>query len=76
MKTTIDVPEGELRDAMRFTGAKTKRDEVLAALADFNRRRRMAALVRHSGSFDNYPALGAFRKSETRREKLIGAHRP
>lgn len=60
MKTTIDIPEGELRDAMRFTGTKTKRAAVLAALADFNRRRRMAALVRHSGSFDNYPALGPF----------------
>lgn len=76
MKTTIDIPEGELRDAMRFTGTKTKRAAVLAALADFNRRRRMAALVRHSGSFDNYPALGTFRQSETSREKLIGLHRP
>jgi hypothetical protein len=73
MKTTIDIPDRELKDAMRFTGAKTKR---AAVLADFNRRRRMAALVRHSGSFDNYRALGAFRKSETIREKLIGLHRP
>lgn len=72
MKTTIDIPESELRDAMRFTGAKTMRGAVLAALSDFNRRRRLAALVRHSGSFDNYPALGTFRKSEARRERVTG----
>ncbi|MEY3479558.1 MAG: hypothetical protein RIQ71_333, partial [Verrucomicrobiota bacterium] len=43
--------EHELKDAMRFTGAKTKRAAVLEALTDFNRSRRMAALVRHSRSF-------------------------
>ena len=29
------------------TGAKTKKDAVVTAVADFNRRRRMAVLVRH-----------------------------
>jgi len=76
MKTTIDIPAGELRDAMRFTGAETRRAAILAALADFNRRRLMADLVRYSGSFDSYPASGTFRKSETRRDRLIGVHRP
>jgi Arc/MetJ family transcription regulator len=46
MKTTIDIPEDELADAIRFTRAKTKREAVVTALADFNRRRRMAELVR------------------------------
>lgn len=48
----MDIPEDELSDAMRFTGAKTKRDAVVAAIQDFNRRRRMAELVRHAGSCD------------------------
>ena len=50
MKTTIDIPENELSDAMRFTRAKTKREAVVTALADFNRRRRMAELVRYAGT--------------------------
>ncbi|HMP76155.1 MAG TPA: type II toxin-antitoxin system VapB family antitoxin [Kiritimatiellia bacterium] len=51
MKTTVDIPEKELLDAMRFTGAKTKKDAVTEAIADYNRRRRMARLVEHSGAF-------------------------
>ena len=42
MKTTIDIPENELRDAMRFTRATTKREAVVKVLEEFNRRRRMA----------------------------------
>jgi Arc/MetJ family transcription regulator len=49
MKTTIDIPEKELKDAMRFTGATTKREAVVTALRDFNRRRRLAALLKHFG---------------------------
>jgi Arc/MetJ family transcription regulator len=73
MKTTIDIPESELKDAMHFTGAKTKRAAVLEALTDFNRRRRMAALVRHSRSFEQFPIFDSLRKSDAKRDKLIGA---
>ena len=50
MKTTIDIPDDELLDAMRFTRAKTKREAVVTAIADFNRRRRMAELVKYAGT--------------------------
>jgi Arc/MetJ family transcription regulator len=50
MKTTIDIPDRELQDAIRFTGAKTKREAIVHAVADFNRRQRMARLVRHLGT--------------------------
>jgi len=50
MKTTIDIPETELSDAIRFTGAKTKREAVVYAIADFNRRQRMAELTRYAGT--------------------------
>ena len=51
MKTTVDIPDRELRDLVKFTRAKTKRAAIVTAIADFNRRRRMAALVKHSGTF-------------------------
>lgn len=50
MKTTIDIPDDELADAMRFTKARTKREAVVSALEDFNRRRRMAELVKYTGT--------------------------
>ena len=43
MKTTIDIPERELDDAMRFLNAKSKLEAVVTALREFNQRRRMAA---------------------------------
>ena len=53
MKTTIDIPEKELADAMRFTRARTKREAVVIALEDFNRRKRMAELVKYAGACTN-----------------------
>ena len=50
MKTTIDIPDRELEDAIRFTKAKTKRGAIVGAVADFNRRRRMAELVQYAGT--------------------------
>jgi hypothetical protein len=56
MKTTIDIPENELRDAMRFTRATTKREAIVTILEEFNRRRRMAELVKYAGTFsDDFP---------------------
>jgi hypothetical protein len=54
MKTTLDIPENELKDAIRFTHAKTKRQAVVFALVDFNRRQKMAALVKHAGTCRNF----------------------
>lgn len=51
MKTSVDIPNDELRELLRFTRAKTKREAIVTAIADFNQRRRMAALVKHSGTF-------------------------
>jgi Arc/MetJ family transcription regulator len=54
MKTTIDIPEKELRDAMRFSRAKTKREAVVTALREFNRRKRIAALTRHRAASETF----------------------
>ena len=50
MKTTVDIPGDELEDAIRFTKAKTKREAIVGAVAEFNRRMRMAELVQYAGS--------------------------
>ena len=70
MKTTVDIPDGELEDAIRFTNAKTKREAVVTAIAEFNRRRRMAELVRHAGTCADLITPGELQ--ETRRRSRIG----
>lgn len=62
MKTTVDIPEGDLADAMRFTRAKTKREAIVAAIQDFNRRRRMAELVKHAGTCENMMSVEELQK--------------
>ena len=52
MKTTIDIPDAALADAMRFTGAKTKREAVVKALEEFNRQQRVNDLVASFGTWN------------------------
>lgn len=54
MKTTLDIPEKELKDAMRYTGAKTKREAIVKAVSDFNRRQRLHKLADKLGTFDGF----------------------
>lgn len=50
MKTTVDIPDNELADAMRFTRATTKREAIVTAIVEYNRRRRMAELTKRAGT--------------------------
>ena len=52
MKTTIDIPDATLADAMRFTGATTKREAVVKTLEAYNRRQRVQDLVANFGTLD------------------------
>jgi Arc/MetJ family transcription regulator len=71
MKTTIDIPDDELRDAMRFTGAATKREAVVTALEEFNRRRRMAELVGYAGTFsDRFPTNDEIEAIDATRDRI------
>ena len=55
MKTTIDIPEKALKEAIKHTGAKTKRDAVVTAVEEFNRRRRLEEMAqRLHGSMPNF----------------------
>ena len=61
MKTTVNIPDKELADAMKFTRAKTKREAIVTAIVEFNRRRRMAELVKHSGTSDSFMTVDELR---------------
>jgi Arc/MetJ family transcription regulator len=52
MKTSIDIPDQELKDVMRNTRAKTKREAILRAIAEFNRRARAEKMIRKFGTMD------------------------
>ena len=52
MKTTVDIPDDQLRDVMRFTKEKTKSAAIAKALEENNRRQRMAELTKFSGTCD------------------------
>ena len=54
MKTTIDIPEKALREVMRNTGAATKREAVVAAIDEYNRRRRLEQLLTDFGTMKNF----------------------
>ena len=53
MKITVDIPDQELEDVMKFTRAKSKPEAVKLAIVNFNRRMRLANLIRHTGTCDN-----------------------
>lgn len=69
MKTTIDIPEGTLEEAMKFTGAKTKREAVVTAVERFNRLKRLEKLnARVRGQFRDFMTqseLKAMRSADT-----------
>ena len=71
MKTTIDIPENELSDAIRFTGAKTKREAVVTAISDFNRRRRMAELADYAGTCPDLLTTEELREERRRRMESV-----
>ena len=70
VKTTVDIPDKTLREAMKFSKAKTKREAILAALDEFNRKRRMAALVKHFGTFTTLMSNDEIEAMEAERTKL------
>lgn len=51
MKTTIDIPKDQLQEAIRWTGARTKREAVVTAITEFNRRKRLEKLADQLGTF-------------------------
>ena len=74
MKTTSNIIEEELQEAIKHTGAKTKRDAVVYALKDFNRRRRLAELAKILGTFKDFMTqndLKAMHEDNNRCSRII-----
>ncbi len=68
MKTTIEIPDEELRQVMKYTRAKTKREAVVYAIKDFNRRKRLSRLAKVLGTFEDFmnrDELKEMRENET-----------
>lgn len=57
MKTTVDIPDAELEEVVRHTHARTKRDAIVTAISDFNRRKRLEKLADQLGTFDSVMSL-------------------
>lgn len=51
-RTTLEIDDELLAEAMELTGAKSKRDVVDQALREFVRRCQREALIRDLGTFD------------------------
>lgn len=49
VRVSLDLPDVEVQDLLRFTGAASIQDAIVAAVVEFNRRRRIAALAGHAG---------------------------
>ncbi len=62
MKTTVDIPDKELRDIMKNTRAKTKREAIVKAIAEFNRRERVEKIIRKFGTMDGIMTQEDLRK--------------
>ena len=54
MKTTLDIPEELLAEAMLCSGARTKREAVMRALKEFNRRAGLARLADRLGNSETF----------------------
>ena len=54
MKTTIDIPEEELQEVIRLTGASTKKQAVLEAIRDYARRQRLSEATKILGTFEEF----------------------
>ena len=54
MKTTLDLPEDLLAETIRRSGARTKREAVMRAMEEFNRRAKLAELADRLGDSDTF----------------------
>lgn len=62
MKTTIDIPDEELEEVMKLTGARTKKEAVVTAIVDFNRRKRLERVIGRLGTFENLMSQDELRR--------------
>ena len=74
MKTTVDIPDDVLREAIKHTNADTKRDAVVGALREFNRRRRLEDLLARMGKSDTFMTQEELMDMRLERGKYRDSH--
>lgn len=62
MKTTIDIPNKLMEDALLYSGSRTKREIVVCALEEYNRRHRMARLSKSFGKCNRFMTVSELQK--------------
>lgn len=61
MRTTLDLPEDLLKEAMQVTNIRTKTKVITLALEELVRRSKISALKQYKGKVDLDIDLGALR---------------
>ena len=54
MKTTVDIPDDMLAELVENTSAHTKREAILTAIEEYNRKKKIAQLSDVIGTFDQF----------------------
>jgi Arc/MetJ family transcription regulator len=72
MKTTVDIPDDILREAMEDSGAETKREAILTALVEYTRKRKLAKARAMLGTFKDFMTVAELRESRNSRNKRNG----
>lgn len=62
MRTTLDLPEDLISEAMKLSPHRTKTAVIIAALEDFIRKRHLQSLKRYRGKVDLEVDLDVLRK--------------
>ncbi|MEW6201146.1 MAG: type II toxin-antitoxin system VapB family antitoxin [bacterium] len=52
MRTTLDLPDNLIKEAMKVSGAKTKTTTICLALQDYIRRKKMIKILNYKGKID------------------------
>ena len=62
MRTTLDLPESLITEAMKLSHQRTKTAVIIAALEDYIRKGRIQGLKKYKGRVDLDTDLDALRK--------------
>ena len=62
MRTTLDLPDPLLTEAMKLSNQKTKTAVIISALEDFVRKTRISGLKKYKGKVDIDIDLNTLRK--------------
>ncbi|HMO17923.1 MAG TPA: DUF2191 domain-containing protein [Oligoflexia bacterium] len=59
MKTTVDIPDDMLKELVKNSRSSKKKDAILKAIEEYNRKCKLITLAKHLGTFE-----GLISKSE------------